>query len=107
MPNGGFKLLFHEDDLATVQAATDLITLQNWRSNQSQEFTRPQKEARVDGNYFLTRLLGGDHATKFGIGYRDTPFGTASVRGGGATARFSNGVPVEATLYRNQNTRRR
>lgn len=104
MPNGGFKLLFHEDDLATVQAATDLITLQNWRSNQSQEFTRPQKEARVDGNYFLTRLLGGDHATKFGLGYRDTPFGQASVRGGGATARFSNGAPVEATLYRNQNT---
>ena len=29
----------------------------------------------------------GDHATKFGLGYRDTPFGTSSVRGGGATAR--------------------
>jgi hypothetical protein len=104
MPNGGFKLLFHEDSLVDVQAATDLITAQNWRSNQGQEFRRPQKEARVDGNYFLSRILGGDHATKFGVGFRDTPFGQSTVRGGGATARFSNGVPIEATLYRNQNT---
>jgi hypothetical protein len=104
MPNGGFKLLFHEDALADVQTATDLVTGQTWRSNQSNDNRRPQKELRVDGNYFLSSMLGGDHATKFGVGYRDTPFGFSSVRGGGATARFSNGTPIEATLYRNSNT---
>ena len=104
MPNGGFKLLFHEDALADVQTATDLVTGQTWRSNQSNDNRRPQQEVRLDGNYFLSNLFGGDHATKFGVGYRDTPFGFSSVRGGGATARFSNGTPIEATLYRNSNT---
>jgi hypothetical protein len=104
MPNGGFKLLFHEDSLVDVQAATDLVTGQSWRSNQSNDNRRPQSEVKADGNYFLSSFLGGDHATKFGVGYRDTPFGFSSVRGGGATARFSNGTPIEATLYRNSNT---
>ena len=58
---------------------------------------RPQSEMKADANYFLSSFLGGDHATKFGVGYRDTPFGFSSVRGGGATARFSNGTPIEAT----------
>jgi len=104
MPNGGFNLGFHEDGLADVQAALDLVTTMNSRSNQSNDNRRPQAEARIDGNYFLPSFLGGDHAMKFGFGYRDTPFGFSSVRGGGATARFSNGNPVEATLYRNSNT---
>jgi hypothetical protein len=104
MPNGGFRLNFHEDSLVDVQAATDLVTGLSWRSNQSNDNRRPQTELRADGNYFLPSFLGGDHATKFGVGYRDTPFGFSSVRGGGATARFSSGRAIEATLYRNSNT---
>ena len=104
MPNGGFRLDFHEDSLIDVQAATDLVTGMDWRSNQLNDNRRPQSELRADGNYFLSSVLGGDHATKFGIGWRDTPFGFSSVRGGGATARFRSGVPSEATLYRNSNT---
>jgi hypothetical protein len=105
MPNGGFKLLFHEDALVDVQAATDTVTGMNWRSHNSQTFERPQKEVRADGNYFVSSFLGGDHATKFGAGFRDTPFSSSSVRGGGVLARFANGVPTEANLYRNSNTR--
>lgn len=104
MPNGGFKLLFHEDSLADVQAATDTVTGMNWRSHNSQRFERPQQEVRADGNYFLSSFLGGDHATKFGVSFRDTPFTQSSVRGGGVLARFANGVPAEANLYRNTNT---
>jgi hypothetical protein len=104
MPNGGFTLDFHEDSLRDVQAAIDLATNLNYRSNQFNENRRPQTEYRFDANYFLSSFLGGDHATKFGIGYRDTPFGFTSIRGGSARARFRNGAPVEADLYRNANT---
>jgi len=104
MPNGGFRLNFHEDSLIDVQSTIDLATNMNGRSNQMNENRRPQTELRADANYFLTNLLGGDHATKFGVGYRDNPVGFTAIRGGRARARFRNGVPVEADLYRDSNT---
>lgn len=104
MPNGGFRLNFHEDSLIDVQSTIDLATNMNGRSNQMNDNRRPQTELRADANYFLTHLLGGDHATKFGVGYRYNPVGFTAVRGGRARARFRNGVPVEADLYRDSNT---
>lgn len=106
MPNGGFKLDFHEDSLINVQGAIDLATNVSSRSNQMNDNRRPQAELRADANYFLTNFLGGDHATKFGVGYRDNPVGFSAVRGGRARARFRNGLPVEADLYRDSNTER-
>ena len=106
MPNGGFRLDFHEDSLIDVQSTIDLATNMNGRSNQMNDNRRPQLELRADANYFLTNVLGGDHATKFGIGYRDNPVGFTAIRGGRARARLRNGVPVEADLYRDSNTER-
>ncbi len=106
MPNGGFLLNFHEDELIDVQSAIDLATNYNYRSNQLNDNRRPQLELRADANYFLTSVLGGDHATKFGVGYRDNPIGFSAIRGGRARGRFRNGVPVEADLYRDSNTER-
>lgn len=106
MPNGGFLLDFHEDSLIDVQSSIDLATNMNGRSNQMNDNRRPQLELRADANYFLTNVLGGDHATKFGVGYRDNPVGFTAIRGGRARARFRNGVPVEADLYRDSNTER-
>jgi len=106
MPNGGFKLNFHEDSLIEVQSAIDLGTNMNFRSNQMNDNRRPQTELRGDANYFLTGVLGGDHAMKFGVGYRDNPIGFSAIRGGRVRARFRNGVPVEADMYRDSNTER-
>src|SRR5262245_51534620 len=106
MPNGGFLLNFHEDSLIDVQPSIDLVTNMNGRSNQLNDNRRPQTELRADANYFLTSTLGGDHATKFGVGYRDNPVGFTAIRGGRARARFRNGVASEADLYRDSNTER-
>ncbi|HEX6163411.1 MAG TPA: carboxypeptidase regulatory-like domain-containing protein, partial [Vicinamibacterales bacterium] len=106
MPNGGFRLDFHEDSLIDMQVAIDLATNVTTRSNQMNDNRRPQTELRADGNYFLTGLLGGDHASKFGVGYRDNPIGFTAIRGGRTRARFRNGLAVEADLYRDSNTER-
>ena len=106
MPNGGFRLDFHEDALIDMQVALDLTTNVTTRSNQMNDNRRPQTELRADGNYFLTAFLGGDHASKFGVGYRDNPVGFTAIRGGRTRARFRNGAAVEADLYRDSNTER-
>src|SRR5262249_6366617 len=104
MPDGGFLLDVQDPSLTSVQASFDIATQMNGRSARRQDNRRPQKELRGDGNYLLAGALGGDHAIKFGVGWRDTPFGFTGTRGGGATARFTNGVPTEAYLYRDSNT---
>jgi hypothetical protein len=104
MPDGGFVLDVQDPALLNVQASFDIATQMNGRSARYQDNRRPQSEVRADGNYFLTSFLGGDNAMKFGAGWRDISFGFSGIRGGGAVARFENGVPVEANLYRDSNT---
>lgn len=104
MPNGGFLLDVQDPALSAIQASFDLATQVNGRSARRQDNRRPQKEARLDANYYLPSFLGGDHSLKFGSGWRDTPSGFTGTRGGGATARFNNGVPIEADLYRDSET---
>jgi hypothetical protein len=104
--DGGFLLDFHSDDLATVQPTFDIITGMNGRSGNRTENIRPTTEVRLDANYFLADFLGGDHATKFGLRYRSTPYQTIENRGGGATARFRNGLPSEGEIYRDGHTSR-
>jgi hypothetical protein len=65
---------------------------------------RPQREIKTDANYFNT-FGGADHALKFGARFRDTPFDTGGHFGGFATARLLNGVPIEADLHRDNNSR--
>jgi hypothetical protein len=104
--DGGFLLDFHSDELATVQPTFDIVTQMNGRSGTQTDNIRPTTEVRLDGNYFLPDLLGGDHATKFGLRYRSTPYQTITKTGGGATARFRNGVPSEANITRDGHTSR-
>jgi hypothetical protein len=47
---------------------------------------RKSWEAKTDGTYFLTNLLGGDHSLKFGLGWRKNPIETFSHYSGGAKA---------------------
>ncbi len=104
--SGGFLLDFHSDELATVQPFQHIDTGLNGRSGTRTDNIRPTTEIRLDGNYLLAGLLGGDHATKFGVRYRSTPFQTITRTGGGATARFRGGLPVEANITRDGHTNR-
>jgi len=99
--DGGFVLDFHDDSLADVQPLFDLDTGFLSRSNRrSGPFIRPQYEFKSDANTFLSGWLGGDHAMKFGVRWRSTPFDSFGRRGGGATARVDAGVPDSADRYR-------
>jgi len=80
-------------------------------------------DAKTDGTYFLTHVLGGDHSLKFGLGYRKNPIlsfshyaggaqaivecvnGNAALCGNGTGVPFGSAaglLPLEADLYRDQ-----
>jgi hypothetical protein len=52
------------------------------------ETHRPQDDIRADGNYFLSSVLKGDHAMKFGFSYRRSPVESITTYGGGANIRY-------------------
>ena len=92
---------FHRPELESVQAAYDAATGMTTRSgNRYGPYDRPTTELKVDGYYFLPGFLGGDHAARFGVRFRDTPFVNQSHAGGNATALFDDGLPYRADLHR-------
>ena len=95
-----FALTFHEDALREVQPTYETTTGLWGRSYQESVYVRPTDSVDLMGNYFLPGLMGGDHAIKFGFKYRNDIAHSESMYGGDAYARFTNGVPVEAQLYR-------
>ncbi len=97
---GGWVQDFQSPELASIQPSLDIVTGMNGRSARRDEFVRPSGEVKLDGNYFRGGWLGGDHSMKFGVRYRDTPYETMRQVGGGAIARFRNGVPSEAEISR-------
>ena len=53
---------------------------------ESYQSSRPSWEIKTDDNYFLPHVLGGDHALKFGLGWRRNPVLSFTHLDGGATA---------------------
>jgi Carboxypeptidase regulatory-like domain len=112
------------DCLWNVQALTNRTTSFNSRSKTSTYQTvRKSWEAKSDGTYLLSNVLGGDHSLKFGVGWRKNPIMSFSHYSGGARAHqqcvgnsntnCGNGdsvavgsaaglVPYQAVLYRDQ-----
>jgi hypothetical protein len=97
----GFVLDFHAPELADVQRLR-YVDLNNTddRSGTYSGNLRPQYEGRLDGNYFLPKLLGGDHSTKFGVRYRSTPFDTITRHGGGVLVRIRASGQNEVDVIR-------
>jgi hypothetical protein len=104
--SASFLLDFHDPALATVQPTFDIMSNLNGRSGTQTNNIRPSQDARLDGTYFRSKFLGGDHSAKFGLRWHSTPIETITKTGGGATARFSNGVPAEASITRDGDTSR-
>jgi hypothetical protein len=99
--DGGFRLDYQEPGLRDVQTTYDYSTGAYARSYFDYQTTRPQYVGNLDGNYFLSNALGGDHEFKFGYQYKSTPVDSFSTYGGDAWAVFDGGVPVEAWMFRN------
>ena len=73
--------------LWNIQSLTNNTTGVGSRSLQSSyQTTRHSWEAKTDGTYFLTSVLGGDHSLKFGLGWRRNPIQSFSHYSGGARA---------------------
>jgi hypothetical protein len=99
-----FALTFHDESLRTVQPAYDLSTGAWARSYTESVYVRPTDSVDIVGNYFIPGWLGGDHALKFGVKYRNDIAHSESQWGGNAIARFTNFTSMtasEAQLYRN------
>lgn len=95
---------FHEDSLADVQPRLETSTGAYSRSYQQSIFTRPTNSFDVTSNYFLPNAIGGDHAFKFGLRWRSANSVSLNHWGGNAVARFTNGVPNSADIYRDGNS---
>jgi hypothetical protein len=98
-----FTLDFHEDSLRDVQAALETSTNAWSRSYQQSIFLRPTNSFDLASNYFLPGALGGDHAFKFGYRWRSAHSTSLNHRGGFIVARFSDGDPDSADIYRDGN----
>jgi len=99
-----FALDFHDPSLANVQIWYDQNTGAYQRSYLGQQIVRPTDSVDLTGNYFLTGVLGGDNAIKFGFKYRNDEAYTGTHYGGNAYAVFSNGAPYQAWIMRDSVT---
>lgn len=99
-----FTLDFHEDSLADVQAKFETTTGAYSRSFQQSVFARPTNSLDVTANYFLSNVLGGDHAFKAGSRWRSANSLSLNHRGGYVYARYTNNVPNSAELWRDGNS---
>ena len=99
-----FALDFHEDSLADVQPRFETTTGAYSRSFQASVFARPTNSLDVTSNYFLPNVLGGDHAFKAGVRWRNAHSVSLNHRGGNAYARYTNGVPNSVDLWRDGNS---
>jgi hypothetical protein len=97
-----FVLDFHEDSLADVQASFETSNSTWGRSFQASTFLRPTNSFDITSNYFLPQMLGGDNALKFGYRWRSAHNISINHHGGFVDARFTNGVPNSADMWRDQ-----
>jgi hypothetical protein len=79
------------------------------RSASASFFARPEIQIKSDGNYFKSSFLGGDHAIRFGVAWRENKSDSYGHTGGFATARYRTvgGVygPDSAILARDSYTK--
>jgi hypothetical protein len=104
-----FVLDFHEDSLRDVQPMQEVVSGLWARSFQASSFVRPTNLFDVTGTRTSSGFLGGDHAIKFGVRYRQDRAISQNHRGGNVEARFRSPgndftVPAEANMYRDSYT---
>lgn len=102
---GGFALDFpNPSEQFAVQRYFDEVSGEYRRSFSQSLFDRPLYLFDTKTTYFLPSFFGGDHSFKAGYSFRHSPSTSSSHIGGYAEARFRNGVPAQATLFRDSGT---
>jgi len=108
-----FTLDFQEPALAEVQPTQELATGLWGRSFQASYFVRPTNSFDLTGTRSSSGFMGGDHALKFGVRYRQDRAISKNHRGGNVEARWrdANGDRLfqaseasEANMYRDSFT---
>jgi hypothetical protein len=98
--DGGFRLDYQEPSLRNVQPTYELTTGAYGRSYLDYSTVRPQYTGNLDGNYFVSNALGGDHEFKFGYQYKKTPIDSFTTYGGDVWAILNGGQAAEAWFFR-------
>jgi hypothetical protein len=96
--NGGFQL--SPQGGMDVQTGYDMATGVLSGSLYYYETKRLSYVAKVDGNYFLENILGGDHEFKFGVEYRLLPNSEMMAYAGDVYKYYWNGTPFYAEVLR-------
>lgn len=108
-----FVLDFHDPALAAVQPSAEIITGAFDRSFNASQFVRPTNSFDLTGTKSSSGFLGGDHAIKFGLRYRQDRAISTNHRGGNIEARWqdANGDAIfqsseasQANIYRDSYT---
>jgi hypothetical protein len=95
-----FALNLQDSSLAAVQPRYEITTGAWSRSYGQTVYLRPVDTLTFATEYFRPSWLGGDHAVSAGWRRRAGLSEIESHWGGNAVARYRNGVPAEANLYR-------
>lgn len=83
-----------------VQPGLDLATYVWSGSYLYYKTERPSYVAKLDGNYFVEDVLGGNHEFKFGVEYRLTPVWSTSAFAGDVLKYYWDGAPLFAEVMR-------
>ncbi len=98
----GFKLV--PQGGMDTQVGLDLGTSMYSGSYWDYYSERDSYSGKLDGNYFLEGILGGDHEFKFGVEYRLFTVRTSTTDAGGCIKYYMNGAPYAAQVSREQVT---
>ena len=74
--------------LFNTQRFVDRDTGITGRSASASFFERPETQVKTDANYFASGFLGGDHALRFGVAWRENLSDSYGHAGGFADARY-------------------
>lgn len=94
-PVGGTDVQMGYDIATGVYSHT---TYQRW-------YSTPNYSGRVDGNYFVEGLLGGEHEFKFGVEYRYDQLRAKITYPNDALKFYRSGSPIYARVYRPSDAR--
>jgi hypothetical protein len=96
-----FTLDLQSAELETVQPSYEITTGLWGRSYERQgPYLRPADSVKVTFDYFLPSFLHGEHSIEAGYRWRAALANEQSHWGGNAVARYRDGAPADAILYR-------
>ena len=99
-----FAFDFQESSLADIQPQVEIAS-SAWRRSFNRDVNvRPVDSVTLATEFFKPSWLGGDHAIRVGWRWRGGRADNEAHWGGNTVARYRNGVPADAVLFRDSVT---